>query len=102
MSRHGSAAKRRLPAPMNPANATEFAVIIPARRGSTRLPDKPLLDICGKPLVVRVAERAQASGAREVTVATDDQAIVNACREHGVDAELTSHSHESGTDRIAE
>ena len=80
----------------------DFWTIIPARRASTRLPDKPLADIGGRPMVVRVAERAQASGASRVIVATDDQEIHDACAAHGVEAIFTRADHQSGTDRIAE
>ncbi len=79
-----------------------FTALIPARRASTRLPDKPLADIAGLPMVVHVARRAQASGARLVVVATDDSAIAAACAAHGVRALLTSAHHASGTDRVAE
>jgi 3-deoxy-manno-octulosonate cytidylyltransferase (CMP-KDO synthetase) len=79
-----------------------FHVIIPARLASTRLPDKPLADIAGKPMVVRVAERAQLSGAQKVIVATDDISIVNACRQYHIEAVMTLKTHPSGTDRIAE
>ena len=79
-----------------------FTVIIPARLASTRLPNKPLADLGGKPMVVRVAERARASGARRIVVATDHADIVAACAAHGVDAVMTRADHPSGTDRIAE
>ena len=79
-----------------------FIAIIPARRGSTRLPDKPLADIAGKPMVVHVAERARVSGADRVIVATDDEAVAAAVRKHGHEAMLTRTTHASGTDRIAE
>ncbi len=79
-----------------------FIAIVPARRGSTRLPDKPLADIAGKPMVVHVAERAQESGAERVIVATDDEGVAAAVRAHGQEAMLTSAAHASGTDRIAE
>jgi 3-deoxy-manno-octulosonate cytidylyltransferase (CMP-KDO synthetase) len=69
---------------------------------STRLPDKPLADIAGKPMVVRVAERAAASGAARVVVACDDLRIRAACAAHGVDAVLTRADHASGSDRLAE
>lgn len=82
--------------------APVFHAVIPARLASTRLPDKPLADIGGKPMVVRVAERARASGAQHVLVAADNPRIVEACREHGVEVMLTSHTHPSGTDRLAE
>lgn len=79
-----------------------FHVIIPARLASTRLPNKPLADLGGKPMVVRVAEQAVLSGASSVTVACDDASIMAACAQHGVAASLTSPDHQSGTDRIAE
>ena len=79
-----------------------FTVIIPARMASTRLPGKPLADLGGKPMVVRVAERAYLAGAAQVIVATDHQEIVAACRLHGIDARMTRADHPSGTDRIAE
>lgn len=69
---------------------------------STRLPDKPMADISGKPMVVRVAERAALSGARDVIVATDHLEIANACERYGIEVCLTSREHASGTDRIAE
>ncbi len=79
-----------------------FAAIIPARYASTRFPGKPLADLGGKPMVVRVCERARASGADPVCVATDDQRIARAVREHGFDARMTRADHASGTERIAE
>ncbi|MCS6811409.1 MAG: 3-deoxy-manno-octulosonate cytidylyltransferase [Tepidimonas sp.] len=79
-----------------------FHVLIPARRASTRLPDKPLLDLGGAPLVVRVAERARASAPLSCTVATDDPAIAQACTQAGVAALLTRADHPSGSDRLAE
>ena len=79
-----------------------FVVIIPARLASTRLPDKPLADLGGKPMVVRVAERAQQSGASRIIVATDHADIAAACAAHGVEACMTRADHPSGTDRIAE
>src|SRR3954462_1400811 len=79
-----------------------FIVIIPAPLASPPLPDKPLADLGGKPMVVRVAERAALSGAKQVIVATDHADILAACREHGVYAHLTRADHPSGTDRIAE
>src|SRR5512134_2319258 len=79
-----------------------FTVLIPARYASSRLPGKALADIGGKPMVVRVAERARASGAGAVWIATDDARIVDAARSHGCDALLTRADHASGTDRLAE
>jgi 3-deoxy-manno-octulosonate cytidylyltransferase (CMP-KDO synthetase) len=80
----------------------KFTVIIPARLASTRLPDKPLADLGGKPMVVRVAERAAASGAARIIVATDHADIAAACKAHGVEVGMTRADHPSGTDRIAE
>ena len=77
-------------------------VVIPARYASMRLPGKPLADIAGKPMLVRVHERAVASGVGPVIVASDDERVVSAARAHGADAVLTSSAHTSGTDRIAE
>ncbi|MFD0667528.1 3-deoxy-manno-octulosonate cytidylyltransferase [Ramlibacter sp. MAHUQ-53] len=79
-----------------------FTVLIPARLASSRLPDKPLADIAGKPMVVRVAERASHSGAQQVVVATDTEAIARACEAHGVRAVMTRIDHPSGSDRLAE
>ncbi len=80
----------------------EFVVVVPARLASTRLLNKPLADIGGVPMVVRVARNAQRSGAARVVVAADDAEIVAACTAHGVHSMLTSKAHESGTDRLAE
>ncbi|WP_408641574.1 3-deoxy-manno-octulosonate cytidylyltransferase [Sideroxyarcus emersonii] len=79
-----------------------FKVVIPARFASTRLPGKPLLDIGGKPMVIRAAEQASLSGAGQVIIATDHQPIVSAAQEHGFQACMTRADHNSGTDRIAE
>lgn len=79
-----------------------FTVIIPARMASTRLPDKPLADIAGLPMVVRVARRAALSKADRVVVATDHPDVMAACALHGVQARMTRADHPSGTDRIAE
>jgi 3-deoxy-manno-octulosonate cytidylyltransferase (CMP-KDO synthetase) len=79
-----------------------FHVIIPARFASTRFPGKPLADLAGKPMVVRVCERAAASGAADVHVATDDERIAAAVRAHGHKALMTRADHPSGTDRLAE
>ena len=79
-----------------------FTVLIPARLASTRLPDKPLADIAGLPMVVRVARRAALSAAQRVVVAADDERIVQACAAHGVEAVLTSKDHANGSDRLAQ
>jgi 3-deoxy-manno-octulosonate cytidylyltransferase (CMP-KDO synthetase) len=79
-----------------------FCVLIPARLASTRLPDKPLADIGGAPMVVRVAQRALLSGATRVVVAADSASIIEACRAHRVEAVLTGTHHASGSDRLAE
>jgi 3-deoxy-manno-octulosonate cytidylyltransferase (CMP-KDO synthetase) len=80
----------------------KFRVIIPARYASTRFPGKPLVDIGGRPMVVRVCERAAKSGAVSVHVATDDRRIADAVREHGHEVVMTRAGHPSGTDRLAE
>lgn len=79
-----------------------FTVLIPARLASTRLPNKPLADIAGLPMVVRVAQRAQQSKAERVVVAADDELILQACQQHGVQALLTDKDHASGSDRLAQ
>ena len=79
-----------------------FTVLVPARLASTRLPGKPLADIAGLPMVVRVAQRAARSAARRVVVAADHADIVAACGRHGVDAVLTRADHPTGSDRLAE
>ena len=79
-----------------------FTVLIPARLASSRLPDKPLADIAGVPMVVRVAQAAARSGAARVVVAGDDPSIVAACQAHGTEAVLTRADHPSGSDRLAE
>jgi 3-deoxy-manno-octulosonate cytidylyltransferase (CMP-KDO synthetase) len=79
-----------------------FTVLIPARYASTRFPGKPLADVAGKPMIVRVAERARASGAERVAVATDDARIAAAVAAHGFAACMTRADHATGTDRLAE
>ena len=80
----------------------DFKVVIPARYASTRLPAKPLADIAGKPMVVRVVDAALRSGANEVWVATDDQRVFEAVECAGHRALMTDVNHSSGTDRLAE
>jgi 3-deoxy-manno-octulosonate cytidylyltransferase (CMP-KDO synthetase) len=84
------------------AGSPSFTVIIPARFASTRLPAKALADIGGKPMVIRVAEQAAASGASAVWIATDHDAIAAAANRHGVRVIRSQAEHASGTDRIAE
>lgn len=79
-----------------------FTVVIPARMKSSRLPEKPLKLIAGKPMVVRVAETASRSKASRVVVATDHPAIENVCKEYGVEVIMTKESHPTGTDRLSE
>ncbi len=79
-----------------------YTVIVPARLASTRLPNKPLADIHGLPMVVRVAQRAALSNASQVVVAADSIEVVQACQAHGVRAMLTQGDHPSGSDRLAE
>lgn len=78
-------------------------IVIPARFKSTRLPGKPLLTIHGKPMILWVAEKAQlADFADDMCIATDDEAIAKVCRDEGFDVVMTSSTHASGTDRLAE
>lgn len=79
-----------------------FHVVIPARHASTRLPGKPLVLIAGRPMIRWVWERAIASGATEVLIATDHDGVACACREFGAEVCMTDPAHASGTDRIAE
>jgi len=81
---------------------TSFIVAIPARYASTRLPGKPLQAIAGDPMVLHVARRALAAGARDVIVATDDSRIRDALRGTPVRVVMTRADHESGSDRLAE
>ncbi len=84
------------------AGVPRFAVIIPARYASSRFPGKALVDLGGKPMVVRVAEQAARSGAYSVHIATDDERIEAAARDHGIESIMTRSDHASGTDRLAE
>lgn len=79
-----------------------FTVLIPARLASTRLPNKPLADLGGAPMVVRVAQRALLSGASRVVIATDSLDIIEKCKSFNVSAVLTRADHPSGSDRLAE
>ena len=87
---------------MTSSTTPEFLVVIPARLASTRLPRKPLADIAGKPMVVRVAEQAKKSLAKQVLVATDSPEILAACKANHIECILTREDHPTGTDRIAE
>ena len=79
-----------------------FTVLIPARLASTRLPNKPLADLGGAPMVVRVAQRAQLSQADKVVVATDSQEVIDQCARFDIQAVMTAATHASGSDRLAE
>lgn len=87
---------------MSPIVSSAFTVLIPARMASSRLPNKPLADIGGAPMVVRAAQQAQRSTAQRCVVAADDKRIVQACQTHGIEAILTRVDHISGSDRLAE
>ena len=91
------------PAHVDPGDdSVDFHVLIPARLESTRLPRKALADLCGRPLIVRVVERARAAGARSVHVATDSDAIADAVEAAGGRVVRTAANHDSGTSRLAE
>lgn len=79
-----------------------FRIVVPARYASTRLPAKPLADICGKPMIVRVLERVAGAGATEICVATDHEGVRDAVLAAGGQAVMTRADHPSGTDRLAE
>jgi 3-deoxy-manno-octulosonate cytidylyltransferase (CMP-KDO synthetase) len=79
-----------------------YQIVIPARYSSTRLPGKPLADLCGKPMIVRVIEAARRTRAAGVWVATDDERVADAVSQHGFEAVMTRADHATGTDRIAE
>lgn len=81
---------------------SEFVVILPARLSSSRLPEKAIADIGGKPMIVRAAEQALKTNAQRVIVATDHERIQAACAAHHIDSVMTSAQHESGTTRLAE
>lgn len=79
-----------------------FNIIIPARLNSTRLPKKVLLDIAGKPMVQHVYERAKESGADHIVIATDDETVAQVAEDFGAHVCMTSDTHQSGTERLAE
>ena len=80
----------------------EFVVVIPARYASTRLPGKPLADICGKPMIQHVYEKACLSGASKVVIATDHQKVFDAAKHFTNDVLMSREDHQSGTERLAE
>nr|WP_297530691.1 3-deoxy-manno-octulosonate cytidylyltransferase [uncultured Roseateles sp.] len=82
--------------------STAFHIVVPARLASTRLPNKPLADIAGAPMIVQVARRAALAGATQVVVATDAVEVKAACEAHGIRALMTRADHASGSDRLAE
>ncbi len=78
-------------------------IVIPARFGSTRFPGKPLVDVAGVPMVVRVARRChEVLPLEQVIVATDDERVAALCGDHGIRVEMTSSDHPTGIDRVAE
>jgi 3-deoxy-manno-octulosonate cytidylyltransferase (CMP-KDO synthetase) len=81
-----------------------YTVLIPARLASSRLPNKPLADLCGIPMVVRVAQRVRSGVAQStrIVVAGDHSSIIEACTAHGIEAVMTRQDHHSGSDRLAE
>ena len=79
-----------------------YNIIIPARFASTRLPGKPLIDICGKTMIERVWRNAKKSQARDIIIATDDERIQSHAINFGAKICMTSSKHQSGTDRIIE
>ncbi|MAK92322.1 MAG: 3-deoxy-manno-octulosonate cytidylyltransferase [Oleibacter sp.] len=81
---------------------SDYKIVIPARYGSSRLPGKPLINLCGKPMIQHVWERAQESAAEDVVIATDDQRIFDVAKAFGADVVMTAVDHENGTERIAE
>ncbi|MFB2603159.1 cytidylyltransferase domain-containing protein, partial [Rhizobium phaseoli] len=87
---------------MSDSNLDEVLVLIPARMASTRLPGKPLADICGLPMIVQVAMRAKEAAIGRVVVAVDDQQVFDTVSAAGFDVVMTSSDHQSGSDRIFE
>ena len=79
-----------------------YTVIIPARFASTLLPGKPLAELAGRPMIEHVWQRALASTAQRVIIATDDQRVFQVCQDFGAEVCMTRTEHESGTDRLAE
>lgn len=87
---------------MKRENSGKAIVLIPARMASTRLPGKPLADICGLPMIVQVARRAAEADVGRVVVAVDDQTVFDVVRDAGFEAIMTRIDHQSGSDRIYE
>jgi 3-deoxy-manno-octulosonate cytidylyltransferase (CMP-KDO synthetase) len=87
---------------MSATTIPAYTVLVPARLASTRLPRKPLADIAGLPMVVRVAQRCLLSRASQVVVATDSDEVMQACQAHGVRVLMTRADHPTGSDRLAE
>lgn len=83
-------------------NRSSLTVLIPARLGSSRLPNKPLADVAGLPLIVRVAQRVMSGTSARVVVACDDDSISKVCQQHTIEVVLTRADHPSGSDRLAE
>jgi 3-deoxy-manno-octulosonate cytidylyltransferase (CMP-KDO synthetase) len=81
---------------------SEVHVVIPARYASERFPGKPLAEICGRPMVMHVHDRAREAGVGDITIATDDPRIQDVCQMSGASTVMTRDDHQSGTDRIAE
>src|SRR6202047_1321436 len=81
---------------------SDILILIPARMASTRLPGKPLADIAGEPMIIRVMRRAQAARLGPVVVATDSEAIAACVEKAGGRAVMTRADHVSGSDRIFE
>ena len=87
---------------MTGSNLDDVLVLIPARMASTRLPGKPLADICGLPMIVQVAKRAEEAAIGRVVVAVDDQRVFDAVSKAGFEVIMTRSDHQSGSDRIHE
>lgn len=87
---------------MTDSKLDEVLVLIPARMASTRLPDKPLADICGLPMIVQVARRATEAAIGRVVIAVDDQRVFDTVAAAGFEVVMTRQDHQSGSDRIFE
>ena len=89
---------------MNVTSLSNWLIVVPARLSSQRLPNKPLADLGGKPMIVRVVENLQSLQERgaSIVVAADNDAVIAACKKAGISAVMTKKEHQSGTDRCAE